>query len=156
MGSRLWTEVATVFTPGRSTDCFLSIGTGMPSNTALPDLNFSLFHPHRSAESALEFGQGLVSAATNPESTNVLFRVLLNEFAPRTRQPKYFRLNFEEIDPNTSTKDLTNFVDLAALDDASSDAINTMVTKTREWIKKNDVLITQAALALKGSPAART
>ncbi|KAH8881049.1 FabD/lysophospholipase-like protein, partial [Thozetella sp. PMI_491] len=89
----LWTEVATVFTPGRSTDCFLSIGTGMASNAALSDLKFSVLDPKGSAKAAMDFGMGLVSAATNSESTNVLFRVLLNEFAPKVRSPKYFRFN---------------------------------------------------------------
>lgn len=148
--------MATVFTPGRSTDCFLSIGTGMPPNSALSDLKLSIMDPKGSATDGLNFGMGLVSAATNSESTNVLFRVLLNEFAPKTREPKYFRLNFDEIDQKTSTKDLTNYVDLAALDDASGATINSMETKTKEWIKKHDDLITQAALALKRSPAAPT
>jgi hypothetical protein len=141
--------VATVFTPGRSTDCFLSIGTGMPPNSALDNLKLSILEPQASAKHAFNFGEGLVSAATNSESTNVLFRVLLNEFAPRTREPKYFRLNFEEIDPEKSTKELTNFVDLAAMDDASAKAVNVMETKTKEWIKKHDDLITQAALKLR-------
>ncbi|KAF2496314.1 FabD/lysophospholipase-like protein [Lophium mytilinum] len=149
----LWTEVATVFTPGRSTDCFLSIGTGMPANSALSDPKFSVLHPKDSAKGLMAFGEGLVSAATNSESTNVLFRLLLDEFAPKTRQPKYFRLNFEEIDPDKSTKDLANFVNLAEMDDASEKAIKFMETKTKEWIKNNDTLITQAAQALKVSSA---
>jgi hypothetical protein len=127
----------------------------MASNAALSDLKFSVLDPKGSAKSAMDFGMGLVSAATNSESTNVLFRVLLNEFAPKARSPKYFRLNYDEIDQNTSTKDLTNFVDLASMDDASATTVKLMENKTKDWIKKHDDLITQAAEALRRSVEAR-
>ena len=103
---------------------------------------------------AFNFGGGLVSAATNSDFTNVLFRVLLNEFAPDTRQPKYFRLNFDDIDLKTSTKGLENYVSLADLNDASSKAVSSMESRTKAWIKSHDHLITQAAQALKRSSVA--
>ena len=150
--SRLWTEVATVFSAGRSTDCFLSIGTGMPPNAALGDLlgSFNLGF-EKSVANLTNFAGGIASAASNSEATNILFRTLLDAYAPRTGEPKYFRLNFEEVDPKTSTKELQNFVQLAEMDDASQDTFKFQEKKTTEWIAKNKTLVDSAANALKRS-----
>lgn len=150
--SRLWTEVATVFSAGRSTDCFLSIGTGMPPNAALGDLKAGLLlGMEKSAANLMNFAGGIASASSNSEATNVLFRTLVDAYAPSPGEAKYFRLNFEEVDPDTSTKDLDNFVQLAEMDDASQATLNFQQKKTTEWIGNNQAMIEKAAIALKRS-----
>ena len=150
--SRLWTEVATVFSAGRSTDCFLSIGTGMPPNAALGDLLGSLsLGFEKSIANITNFAGGIASAASNSEATNILFRTLLDAYAPKPGEPKYFRLNFEEADPNASTKEVEDFVRLAEMDDASDATLKFQEKKTNEWIVKNQILIENAANALKRS-----
>ncbi|KAF3910728.1 hypothetical protein ABW21_db0208933 [Orbilia brochopaga] len=78
----LWTEMLGVFGPARHTACFLSIGTGMQPNAGLPDVRNVL-----AAEKAF------ASVATNTEIVHVLFRTLINAFAPRPQGKKYWRLN---------------------------------------------------------------
>lgn len=142
--------MATVFSAGRKTECFLSIGTGIASNSPLSDFVMKVGDPTGSMERAKLFGMGLVSAATNTESTNVLFKVLVNQFAPTAGQEKYFRLNFEH---KTAAGD--NFVDLVdSMDDARPDSIASMGKATKDWISANGKLISQAGEALKRSIAA--
>lgn len=71
-----------VFGPLRTTDCFLSIGTGIPQANPLP----SVRHP-------IDFAMGIVDIATNSEIINIMFRSLINAFAPRGMDKKYWRLN---------------------------------------------------------------
>jgi hypothetical protein len=124
----------------------------MPPNSPLGDLKASMSHGlEKSAENIPNFAGGFASAASNSEATNVLFRVLLDTFAPRTGEQKYFRLNFEEIDQKTSTKDLENFVNLADMDNGSAAAMKFMEKKTNEWIATNSALIDSAAKALRRS-----
>jgi hypothetical protein len=105
----------------------------------------------KSAANLTNFASGIASASSNSEATNVLFRTLVDAYAPRTGEPKYFRLNFEEVDPNTSTKELQNFVQLAEMDDASQATLKFQEKKTTEWIAKNKTVIDSAAVALKRS-----
>jgi hypothetical protein len=124
----------------------------MPPNAALGDLLASLsLGVKKSVDNVTGFATGIASAASNSEATNVLFQTLLNAYAPRTGAPKYFRLNFEQIDPNTSTKELDNYVQLAEMDDASDQALKRQERLTNDWIAKNGELIDQAAMALKNS-----
>ncbi|EGY21649.1 phospholipase [Verticillium dahliae VdLs.17] len=78
----LWNEVLQVFGPVRTTGCFLSIGTGTPLSQTLSTVN----HP-------IDFTNGLASIATNSEMANILFRSLINAFAPRSMARKYWRFN---------------------------------------------------------------
>ncbi|KAK6531861.1 hypothetical protein TWF694_003026 [Orbilia ellipsospora] len=82
----LWTEMLAVFGPARPTNCFLSIGTGRAKNQSLPEPGKLLKAKH-----TLE---ALASIATNTEITHILFRTLINAFAPKTIAKKYWRLNF--------------------------------------------------------------
>lgn len=79
---RLWNEVLQVFGPVRSTDCFLSIGTGIPLSQTLPRVT----HP-------IDFTKALTGIATNSDVVNILFRSLINAFAPRGMAKKYWRFN---------------------------------------------------------------
>jgi hypothetical protein len=159
MRTRLWTEVATVYGAARPTDCFLSVGTGVPRNTALTDLIFNLSFTELISnakgviQNATDFVIGLISAATNSESTNILFKFLLDDYAPTIGKRKYFRLNFEEvITKNANSKD---FVDLSTMDNAKADNIKNMEKKTKEWIAKNKGLVDSTIDTLKSSLAAR-
>ncbi|KAF5625338.1 calcium-independent phospholipase A2-gamma [Fusarium tjaetaba] len=72
----LWNEVLQVFTAVRTTDCFLSIGTGV----SLSEPSVSVFGP--------------IGILTNTNIVNVLFRELINAFAPRGMEKKYWRFDF--------------------------------------------------------------
>ncbi|KAE8416010.1 acyl transferase/acyl hydrolase/lysophospholipase [Aspergillus pseudocaelatus] len=76
----LWNEVLRVFGAGRPIDCILSIGTGIPKNQVFGE----------SVKGAIT---GLGSAITNSELANILFRTLIDAYAPDSRRMKYFRLN---------------------------------------------------------------
>ncbi|KAM5343873.1 hypothetical protein ACJ41O_012410 [Fusarium nematophilum] len=78
----LWNEVLSVFGPARATNCFLSIGTGTPSAQTVSD-------PRNIAG----FAASIASVATNSEITNILFRSLINAFAPQPMGKKYWRFN---------------------------------------------------------------
>lgn len=80
----LWNEVLQVHGPLRATACFLSVGTGMPPAQALPSSVSR--HP-------LDFVGGLTGVATNSEIMNIMFRSLLNAFAPRGMAKKYWRFS---------------------------------------------------------------
>ena len=145
--SRLWTEVAAVFGPSRPTDCFLSIGTGVPPNQKLGELLVRFYEPEASAKRITDFANGIASAASNSEATNVLFSTLLDAYAPNTGQPKYFRLNFEKI----SETDPNDFEKLAEMDDAKAETLKKQEELTGDWIKANQALIDKAAVSLKRS-----
>ncbi|KAF6825113.1 protein kinase subdomain-containing protein [Colletotrichum plurivorum] len=80
----VWNEILTTYGPYRSTSCFLSIGTGVSPDTVLPDLNVSNIKGAASA---------LASILTNTEMPNIMFRSLINHFAPSTGILKYFRFS---------------------------------------------------------------
>ncbi|KAK5658996.1 hypothetical protein OQA88_1082 [Cercophora sp. LCS_1] len=80
----LWYELLGTYGLARETACFLSIGTGTPAKSPLP-FNMVL-HPMAAPMS-------LASVATNSEIPNIMFRTLINAFAPRGGDKKYFRFN---------------------------------------------------------------
>ncbi|KAJ5679821.1 hypothetical protein N7462_008065 [Penicillium macrosclerotiorum] len=80
----LWTEVLGVYGPARATDCFLSIGTGMAKNA--PVIQPGILPSHEVEES-------YISVATNSELINIMFRTLIDAFAPQAQERKYWRLN---------------------------------------------------------------
>ena len=79
---RLWNEVLSVFGPARATNCFLSIGTGIPASQTVSD-----------PRNLLGVAQSVASIATNSDITNILFRSLINAFAPQGMVKKYWRFN---------------------------------------------------------------
>ncbi|KAL1857625.1 hypothetical protein Daus18300_010265 [Diaporthe australafricana] len=78
----LWNEVLSVFGPARSTSCFLSIGTGLPASETLPDVR-----------NIKGFAGALAGITANTDITNILFRTLINAFAPKPMGKKYWRFN---------------------------------------------------------------
>ncbi|KAJ8109063.1 hypothetical protein OPT61_g7729 [Boeremia exigua] len=84
----LWTEVLSLFGPARTTDCFLSIGTGIPANTPL-NQKAGLFN-------VVAVASTVPSIATNTQVMHILFRCLINAFAPKPQGKKYWRLNIGE------------------------------------------------------------
>lgn len=68
---------------GRRANCFLSIGTGIGSNQALTD-------PRKAPGQAIS---AITAAATNSDIAHLLFRTLIDAFAPNSGKPKYWRLN---------------------------------------------------------------
>ncbi|OJJ85945.1 uncharacterized protein ASPGLDRAFT_56508 [Aspergillus glaucus CBS 516.65] len=64
-------------------NCFLSIGTGIGSNQALTD-------PRKAPGQAIS---AITAAATNSGIAHLLFRTLIDAFAPNSGKPKYWRLN---------------------------------------------------------------
>lgn len=80
----MWNEVLTVYGPRRNTCCFLSIGTGTPKSERVADPTLKQLKG---------FAQSMASIATNTEVTNILFRSLINAFAPLPNSQKYFRFN---------------------------------------------------------------
>ncbi|KAI0842885.1 acyl transferase/acyl hydrolase/lysophospholipase [Hypoxylon sp. FL0890] len=137
----LWTEVLSVFGPVRKTDCFLSIGTGIEANKAVEQ-------PGR----VPTFGtiRSYACIATNAELTHILFRGLIDAFAPRPRTPKYWRLNVsKEIPAWDETKKKwvfwsekvhhhADYEDMIELDDTSG-ARSKLMDMTKEYLSRKDV-----------------
>jgi hypothetical protein len=130
--SRLWTEVLGVFGPARSTSCFLSIGTGMPANKALTK-------PHLTGDHDVE--QAFASIATNTEIVNILFRSLINAFAPAAQAKKYWRMNVGHKLP-----DKDDYESVGDLDDVG--ALKKLIEMTDEYILAQDDAIDECAKAL--------
>lgn len=144
---RLWTEILAVFGPARTTDCFLSIGTGVPKNVALK----------------VDTGiiGALSSVATNTEITHILFRTLINAYAPTPVTDKYWRLNIGKevaewdekkehyFSADTIEKHLDNYEDPGQMDDVS--ALPHLVDMTNAYTKAQDTTIGQCAEKLKRS-----
>ncbi|KAL1614869.1 hypothetical protein SLS54_009423 [Diplodia seriata] len=139
----LWTEVLGVFGASRKTACFLSIGTGIASNTPVPD----------TLKSIADFA----SIATNSEITHNLFSGLIDAFAPQSLARKYWRLNVGVQIPEWEEekgmlwwkhKQLhpDNFQDVGNLDDLSK--LRMLEELTEEYVKSNDALIGECAKAL--------
>ncbi|KAF5980102.1 calcium-independent phospholipase A2-gamma [Fusarium bulbicola] len=96
----LWTEVIQVFPPVRTTDCFLSIGTGV----ALSQHALSVF--------------GITGLLTNSNIVNILFRELINGFAPRGLTKKYWGFDFGDGLPDWVEEDgVMKWVYLAKVDE---------------------------------------
>lgn len=146
--SRLWNEVLTVFGPARSTACFLSIGTGTPLATTFSDIGIT---------KVVGIGNSLSAIATNSEVTNILFRSLLNAYAPNGMQKKYWRLNVGDGLPDWVEEDgvwqwkmlgVRKEEDIGDLDDVK--AIGQTETRAAEYIESAGAqdMIGQAASAL--------
>ncbi|KAI1761318.1 acyl transferase/acyl hydrolase/lysophospholipase [Hypoxylon sp. FL1150] len=152
----LWTEVLSVFGAMRTTDCFLSIGTGLDRNREVvqPGSGFIPIPGPKTAES-------FSNLATNTEVTHILFRGLVNAFAPHARTPKYWRLNVsEEIPEYDEEKGFwiwkrtvhhpDDYVGVVDMDDAAG-AHNQLVQMTDKYLARDDVkaLIDACAEALR-------
>ncbi|KAK3995228.1 acyl transferase/acyl hydrolase/lysophospholipase [Cladorrhinum sp. PSN332] len=85
----LWNEVLSVFGPARPTSCFLSLGTGVDAAKSIGNIH-----------NPKAFVMGISGAATNTEIVNVLFRSLINAFAPKNTCKKYWRFNVGDGMPN--------------------------------------------------------
>ena len=137
---RLWTEILDVFGPARSTNCFLSIGTGIPPNTPIKSNNgFQLVFSSLTA---------LSSVATNSQIIHVLFRTLIDAYAPKPLVSKYFRLNVGE---STGTleqdkRELNNFREVGEMDDTN--ALKRLLKMTKGYLDKQQDLISDCAKAL--------
>jgi hypothetical protein len=130
-----------VFGPARTTDCFLSIGTGIPKNVALK-VNFEIIG-------------GLSSVATNTEITHILFRTLINAYAPTPVTDKYWRLNVGKeiaewdethkhlLQGSTIEKHLDDHEDPGQMDDIK--ALPHLIEMTKAYIKEQDTTIGQCA-----------
>jgi len=143
--------VVDVFGSARSTDCFLSIGTGIPKNNAVGKPGVLLNY---------DFSVGLASAAANAELTNTLFKTVIDEFAPAPGKKKYWRLNIgvhiEEDEKMTRSllfwrngqlvKVLDNYEDVGDLDDVSM--IGRVKQMTEQYIEAQKDLIQGAGNAL--------
>jgi hypothetical protein len=148
-GYRLWTEVLATFGPARQTNCFLSIGTGIPANNAIPKPG--IFGSH-------DVEKGFAGVATNSEMVHILFRTLLHAYSPKQLQKKYWRLNVgqrvaewdEEVNSwifwKKKVKHLDNYKDLGELDDVGK--LKALVEMTKEYIKAQDSTIKECADAL--------
>ncbi|KAF4555209.1 Hypothetical protein D9617_3g022810 [Elsinoe fawcettii] len=145
----LWTEVLGVFGPARTTDCFLSIGTGIDQNTPLPKPGILGSH---------EVEKGLAGIATNTQIVHILFKTLLNAFAPLAQDRKYWRLNIgteipeHMIDvkhwpwPTTHEKVLDNYKPVGDLDDIA--AVKLLVEQAKLYIEAQKGTIEECAAAL--------
>ncbi|KAK2051650.1 FabD/lysophospholipase-like protein [Colletotrichum caudatum] len=132
----LWTEVLGTFGAARQTNCFLSIGTGMPSNQALP--KFGLIGSPLTPNSS---EKALASIATNTEITNILFQAVIDAYAPQPGTRKYWRLNVA-----TKEDGKDDFQDPGALDDTK--ALKEFLVLTKKYIEDHEVLIQGCADAL--------
>ncbi|KAH0370527.1 hypothetical protein KCU65_g2571, partial [Aureobasidium melanogenum] len=141
----LWNEVLSVFGPTRPTNCFLSIGTGIPKNVGIKGL--------------MSLPEALASAATNSELTHILFRTLLDAYAPTSVTHKYWRLNVSVEIPawdeqkseylglkKYTVKHLDDYEDPGALDDLL--AVKKLEEMTKGYIKAQDGVISECVKAL--------
>lgn len=139
--TRLWTEILSVFGAIRQTDCFLSIGTGI-------DANHELSRPARTYP--LSTAKSLGHIATNSELTHILFRGLINAFAPLPRTTKYWRLNVAQEIPAWDeikriwvflTKEEHHHADykpVIELDDVSG-ALGPLMEMTKQYLEQKEV-----------------
>ena len=133
--ARLWNEVLTVYGATRSTSCFLSIGTGTPKSEKTAPATGKI----------IKFAESMASIATITEVTNILFRSLINAFAPNPNSKKYYRFNIGDGCPDwVPTKDGTGFqwvlhekreeMNLGELDDVA--AMENTIKATQAYIAK--------------------
>jgi hypothetical protein len=105
--------------------------------------------------------QSFADIATNTENTNILFRALVDAFAPHAQTKKYYRLNVSKELPEPANSKgildwltkikavqgvLNNFEDPGSLDDV--DAIPRLKEWTTEWIKAQQDIIESCSKAL--------
>ena len=133
-----------MFGPARPTACFLSLGTGIAANTTLPN-------PGRLGSHEVE--GAFAAIASNTEIVNILFRSLINSFAPAAMAKKYWRLNVsEEIaarDEKTGKETIhhhSNFKDVGDLDDIG--ALDALMQMTEMYVQTQAGSIEECAKAL--------
>ncbi|KAK0609590.1 acyl transferase/acyl hydrolase/lysophospholipase [Bombardia bombarda] len=138
-----------VFGPTRNTSCFLSIGTGTPRTETVPNAN---------AVNIVGFAKSMASIATNTEITNILFRSLINAFAPHPTEKKYWRFNVGDGCPDfVETAEGTwewklletrEEQELGELDDVA--AMKNTITATEKYMKLEgaEVMINECAKSL--------
>jgi hypothetical protein len=142
-----------VFGPARKTDCFLSIGTGIPASQPLPQPGVT---------NVPSVAGALSSIATNTQIIHVLFRALINAFAPKPLGKKYWRLNIGEEIPAwvehveggwfsapKDIKHLDDFKKLGDLDDIK--ALKQLLEMADQYIESQKDTITECAQALSAS-----
>ncbi|QMW26536.1 acyl transferase/acyl hydrolase/lysophospholipase [Aspergillus flavus] len=130
----LWNEVLSVFGAGRPIDCILSIGTGIPKNQVFGE----------SVKGAIT---GLGSAITNTELANILFRTLIDAYAPESRRLKYFRLNVgREIEDWPEVAKEKENEELAEMDSLTQ--IDGFIERTEQYIKEQEPRIRRCASTL--------
>ncbi|KAK6524472.1 hypothetical protein TWF281_011380 [Arthrobotrys megalospora] len=144
----LWTEILSVFGPARSTSTFLTIGTGMQPNDELKD-------PGDITNAVNTIG-AFASIATNTELTHVLFRTLIDAFAPQARGKKYFRLNVGKYIGNWEQKvgllwrekvhHYDDWEKIGKLDDV--EALQPLMKLAEQYIKDNHKLFQECADSL--------
>ncbi|KAB2570091.1 Patatin-like protein 2 [Lasiodiplodia theobromae] len=141
----LWNEVIRVYGPTRPTDCFLSIGTGIPASQMLVDLGIA-----KGGLKNIEKFMGVISSiATNTQITHILFGTLINSLAPVAgNPPKYWRLNVGQHgqDKEPDEAYLQKDADLPAMDDSGK--ISTIRNMTKDYIIKATLDISASAEAL--------
>ena len=139
-----------MFGPARSTSCFLSIGTGVPLGAAVHDVR-----------NVVAVAGDMAGIATNSEMANILFRSLLNAFAPRPMGKKYWRFNVGDGLPDCVEEDGAWKWKLRGqrvedkvgeLDDVK--VIPTTERKAKEYIQHPDAqkMMDECAQALKEEP----
>lgn len=153
---RLWTEVLSVFGPARTTDCFLSIGTGVPANTPMNQKSNLL--------NLVAVAGAVPGIATNTQVMHILFRCLINAFAPKPQGKKYWRLNIGEEIPEWNEKThpfydifglfekeilhMQDYRKLGDLDDV--DKLPELLKMTDDYIRLQQKDIGECAAALAG------
>ncbi|CZR57037.1 uncharacterized protein PAC_06926 [Phialocephala subalpina] len=125
----LWTELLNVFGPSRPANCFLSLGTGIAPNIGVE--NPSLFN----MPSVIE---AFASVATNSELIHILFRTLINAYAPTPNSTKYWRMNVGvpipgTVDSHGNVVQLDNYQEIGGLDDVKK--LEDLIAKTAQWVK---------------------
>ena len=108
--------------------------------------------PRELALCVLAFALGQSACVwANTEIVNVLFRSLVDAFAPRPMARKYFRLNVAEVVPPTKPGQLPSYVAIGKLDDTK--AVEKLRRMTHDYMARTDVakLLEDAAKALEGS-----
>lgn len=102
--------------------------------------------------------KGFAGIATNTQITHILFKALLNAFAPIAQGKKYWRLNIgTEIPEHMITKKhwfkppttevvLDDYEPVGELDDVA--AVNQLVEKAEEYIQAQSSMIDECAKAL--------
>ncbi|KAK6359101.1 hypothetical protein TWF696_000268 [Orbilia brochopaga] len=147
----LWTETLGIFGPARHTACFLSIGTGMQPNVTLPRPGEVL--------KTFETEGAFASIATNTEIIHVLFRTLINAFAPKPTGKKYWRLNigkkiaeYDEVQKggwfskDTIVHHSEDWAKIGDLDDVK--ALKGLEDMMMEYIADNQTLFEECAASL--------
>ncbi|KAK6347586.1 hypothetical protein TWF718_005424 [Orbilia javanica] len=145
----LWTEILAVFGPARTTSTFLSIGTGIPANNELKDPG----NPTK----ILHTVDTIASAALNTELTHVLFRTLVNAFAPQAREKKYYRFNVgkyigdweEKVGSLWWKETVHHYDDWAAIPELDDvEALKPLMELTEKFIVENKKLFEECAGSL--------